>query len=109
MTTPPTGTFRFLAAVERAGNKLPDPAMLFLAAMLIVWVVSWLAAGYAFSVPGADGARDLSIQNQLSGSSLATFLSQMVKPSRALRPSGLCWWLCWESALPSTPASSMRV
>lgn len=89
MTTPTTGTFRFLAAVERAGNKLPDPAMLFLAAMLIVWVVSWLAAGYAFSVPGADGARDLSIQNQLSGSSLATFLSQMVKTFTGFAPLGV--------------------
>lgn len=38
---PPNGWLnRFLNGVEKAGNKLPDPAMLFLYALLIVWVGS---------------------------------------------------------------------
>ncbi|NNF67002.1 MAG: hypothetical protein HKM98_05790, partial [Gammaproteobacteria bacterium] len=32
----------FLATVERIGNKLPDPAVLFIALLFIVWVLSWL-------------------------------------------------------------------
>ena len=28
----------FLATVERIGNKLPDPAVLFIALLFIVWV-----------------------------------------------------------------------
>ena len=31
-----------LAAIERIGNKLPDPAMLFVALLFIVWILSWL-------------------------------------------------------------------
>ena len=32
---------RFLNVIEVAGNKLPDPAVLFLALMGIVWLLSW--------------------------------------------------------------------
>ena len=35
---------RFLDGVERVGNKLPDPAVLFLGLMLLVWVLSALLA-----------------------------------------------------------------
>jgi len=80
---------RFLGVVETVGNKLPDPAMLFLYAMLIVWAASWLLSGHKFSVPSIDGVRELTIQNQLSGTSLATFLSTMVKNFTGFAPLGV--------------------
>lgn len=40
--TMPTGIVaRFLNFVERVGNKLPDPAIIFLFAMLLIWFLSW--------------------------------------------------------------------
>ena len=33
---------RALDAVERVGNKLPDPAVLFIGLLFIVWLFSWL-------------------------------------------------------------------
>ena len=80
---------RWLGVVERAGNRLPDPAMLFLWALLIVWALSWLMSGYAFSVPALDGSRELAISNQLSGPNLATFLSQMVSTFTSFAPLGV--------------------
>ncbi len=88
-SAPSGGVQRFLAAVERLGNKLPDPAMLFLYALLIVWLLSWLFSGHQFSVPSLDGTRELSVSNQLSGQSLATFLSQMVKTFTGFAPLGV--------------------
>ena len=41
---------RFLNGVEKAGNKLPDPAMLFLYALLIVWVGSWIGSQFSFDL-----------------------------------------------------------
>ncbi len=35
-------TTRMLGAVERVGNMLPDPALLFIALLFIVWIMSWL-------------------------------------------------------------------
>ena len=84
-----TATQRFLAAIEAAGNRLPDPAMLFLSAMLLVWLISWLLAGHAFSVPALDGARTLAVENQLSGPNLATFLASMVKTFTGFAPLGV--------------------
>ena len=80
---------RFLAAIESLGNKLPDPAMLFLWALGLVWLISWLLAGYEFTVPAQDGVRELAISNQLSGDNLATFLASMVKTLTGFAPLGL--------------------
>jgi aminobenzoyl-glutamate transport protein len=40
---------RALNTIERVGNKLPDPAALFLILLLIVWVLSWLLSSMQFS------------------------------------------------------------
>lgn len=60
--TTPTGrpplTDRFLGGVERLGNKLPEPFMLFLILFAITGIVStaMAAAGVTVSVPGAEEA-----------------------------------------------------
>ena len=41
--------YRALDVVERVGNKLPDPAVLFLLLTLVVWGVSWALSGVIFS------------------------------------------------------------
>ncbi len=41
---------RMLATVERVGNKLPDPSVLFIAMLFIVWLLSWLLSYITFSV-----------------------------------------------------------
>ena len=46
---PPGALNRFLNGIERAGNKLPDPAMLFVFALLLVWLFSALLAPVAFT------------------------------------------------------------
>lgn len=51
-----TRTDRALAAVERIGNRLPDPFLLFLGLFLLVGVVSTVLQllGTAVTIPGAD-------------------------------------------------------
>lgn len=80
---------RFLGLVERVGNKLPDPAALFVIALIVVWVISALMGGHAFSVPSGDGVRELQIQNQLTGTSLAAALSGMVATFTGFAPLGV--------------------
>ncbi|GAA72077.1 hypothetical protein P20439_2161 [Pseudoalteromonas sp. BSi20439] len=47
--TMPTGIVaRFLNFVERVGNKLPDPAIIFLFAMLLIWFLSWWFSSVTF-------------------------------------------------------------
>jgi len=71
------------------GNKLPDPAMIFALALVLVWVVSAILAGYEFTVPAADGNRALQVQSQVTGSSLATLLASMVNIFVSFPPLGI--------------------
>ena len=54
--TPLTRTDRALAAVERVGNRLPDPFLLFLGLFLLVGVISTVLqlVGTSVTIPGAD-------------------------------------------------------
>ena len=89
-TPEPSGPVaRVLAWVERVGNKLPDPAAMFVIALLLVWVASWLLAGHEFTVPAKDGPRTLAVANQLSGTSLTAFLSNMVTTFTGFAPLGV--------------------
>jgi len=78
---------RQLDRLEWLGNKLPDPAVLFLIGLLVTWVVSWLAAGTEFSVPGKSGT--MKIENLLTPHALATFLAGMVKQFTDFHPLGV--------------------
>ncbi|MEP2789114.1 MAG: AbgT family transporter, partial [Kangiellaceae bacterium] len=44
----PSLLMRALNAIERGGNKLPDPAMIFLIAMLIIWGLSYIFSQMTF-------------------------------------------------------------
>ena len=48
--TAANGNGGFLGTVERIGNKLPDPAVLFIALLFIVWILSWLLSYVTFDV-----------------------------------------------------------
>ena len=68
----------FLGTVERVGNKLPDPAVLFIALLFIVWVLSWLLSYVTFDVFHPATGERIQIINQLSGKSFVEFMSTMV-------------------------------
>jgi len=93
---PPRGwSQRVLGWIEWAGNKLPDPAMLFVAALLLTWPISALLAPVAWSDidPRTLGAgkvpQTIAIQNQLTGEALTLFLSRMVKTFTEFPPLGV--------------------
>ncbi len=48
MDAQPTGMDRFLNFIERTGNRIPDPAILFFWALIIVWVSSAILANISF-------------------------------------------------------------
>jgi len=80
---------RFLNGIERAGNKLPDPAMLFVFALLLVWVLSALLAPVAFTEIDPRNGKPIQIQSQLTGAALASFLSNMVSVFVNFPPLGI--------------------
>jgi p-aminobenzoyl-glutamate transporter AbgT len=82
-------TDRALDAIEWAGNKLPDPAVLFLWALLITWVLSALLADVAFAEIDPRTGKPIQIHNQMTGEALAHFLATMVDTFVRFPPLGL--------------------
>ncbi len=80
---------RMLNGIEVLGNKLPDPAVLFLIAMITVWVLSAFLAPVQFSEIDPRSGEPLQVLNQLTGSSLAEFLSTMVTTFTGFAPLGV--------------------
>ncbi len=79
----------FLATVERVGNKLPDPAMLFVGLLFIVWVLSWLLSYVTFEVIDPRTSEPLVINNLLAGRAITEFLSVMVTNFSHFHPVGV--------------------
>jgi aminobenzoyl-glutamate transport protein len=79
----------FLGTVERVGNKLPDPAVLFIALLFIVWVLSWLLSYVSFDVIDPRTSEALVIKNLMSGSAFTEFLSVMVTNFSHFHPVGV--------------------
>ena len=80
---------RFLNTIEKVGNKLPDPAVLFLISLVIVWVLSLILAPVVFSEIDPRTGEAISITNLLTGASLAEFLSNMVTTFTSFAPLGV--------------------
>ncbi|NPD06638.1 AbgT family transporter [Nocardioides sp. zg-1308] len=70
-TTTMSRTDRALAAVERVGNRLPDPFLLFLGLFLVVGVISTVLqlAGTAVTIPGTD--EETAVRGLFTGEGLA--------------------------------------
>lgn len=80
---------RALGAIEVIGNKLPDPSMLFLASLFLVWILSALLAPVSFSEIDPRTGSPIQVNNLLTGTALATFLSNLVTIFTSFAPLGV--------------------
>jgi para-aminobenzoyl-glutamate transporter family len=70
---------RVLDWIEKSGNILPDPAIIFLAGLVVVWFLSLLFSGFTFTEIDPRTGENLKVVNLLSGPELADFFSNMVQ------------------------------
>jgi len=78
-----------LDLIEEAGNRLPDPAMLFLILTLAVWFLSWPLSFIHFNALHPVSGEPVLVSNQLTGPGLANFLSSMVHTFVTFPPLGV--------------------
>lgn len=84
-----TRLVRFLDRVEVLGNRLPDPAMLFLLLLIAVWVFSALLAPFSYSHIDPRTGSALEVHNLATPDQLAHFLSRMVPTFVGFHPLGV--------------------
>ncbi len=99
---------KFLDTIEKVGNKLPDPAILFLVLMLTVWVLSALMSNYSFAEIDPRTKAPIIIQNMMTGTAFANFFSSMVTVFTGFAPLGIVLVACWVLALQSIPVLLMQ-
>ena len=80
---------RVLNKIEIWGNRLPDPAVLFIILLALVWVLSWLLSDVNFNVIDPRSGQALVISNQLSGTGITQFFSTMVTNFSHFHPVGV--------------------
>ncbi len=81
--------YRALDVVERVGNKLPDPAILFLVLMFAVWALSWMLSGVQFTELDPRNGEPIRVLNLLDGAALTAFMARMVNTFVTFHPLGV--------------------
>ncbi|MDO8861230.1 AbgT family transporter [Haliea sp. E1-2-M8] len=84
-----TRTQKVLASIERAGNKLPDPAVLFIALLFVTWGLSLLFSLFEYDSIDPRNGEPLVVVNQLSAGAMTQFLSEMVTTFAHFHPIGV--------------------
>ncbi len=78
-----------LDRVERLGNRLPDPALLFFVLLLVVWVLSAIMARFSYDFVDPRTGSAIEVVNLLTPESLASFLADMVETFVTFHPLGV--------------------
>jgi aminobenzoyl-glutamate transport protein len=88
-TAPAGWLARALDGVERLGNRLPDPALLFFLLLLAVWVLSAVMAQFSYEHVDPRSGEPIAVVNLLNAESLTTFLGSMVNTFVTFHPLGV--------------------
>lgn len=87
--TKKTAFDKVLDLIEKSGNFLPDPAILFFSSLIIVWVLSAVFSNISFADIDPRTGESLKVINLLSGRELADFFANMVKTFIYFAPLGV--------------------
>lgn len=85
----PRGLNRVLNFIEVAGNKLPDPAILFALLLVLVWITSWLMSGMVFDEVDPRTGLAIEVRNLLAPAALTEFTAKMVNIFVTFPPLGV--------------------
>ncbi len=80
---------RLLGGIEKVGNKLPDPAILFFFSLVIVWILSALLSPVEFADIDPRSGEPIQVTSLLTGTALTAFLANMVTIFTSFAPLGV--------------------
>lgn len=80
---------KFLDVVEKVGNKLPDPFILFAGLAVLMIILSWIFSLFDASVVHPGSGEEVPIKSLLSGEGLEFILTSMLENFTGFAPLGL--------------------
>lgn len=85
-----SGFDRFLNAIEKAGNKLPDPVVLFMIFCAVVIVLSWIGAKLGWTVTNPSTGEAVTVFNLLSRDGIHYMFRYAISNVTSFAPLGVC-------------------
>lgn len=83
------GFIHFLNMIERVGNRLPNPFMLFVCLALFIILVSWIVSSLGVTVEHPGTGKQVPIRNLISAEGLQYILSSVVDNFIEFKPLGV--------------------
>lgn len=80
---------KFLNGIEKAGNKLPDPFMLFVYLALFMILLSWVVSSFGVSVVQPGSGEEVAIKSLISAEGIQYMLTSMLENFTGFKPLGL--------------------
>lgn len=80
----------FLDAIEKMGNKLPDPVILFMIFCAVVIVLSWIGAKLEWSVAHPGTGKPVTVFNLLSRDGIHYIFQSAISNVTSFAPLGVC-------------------
>src|SRR5690625_282739 len=80
---------RFLDIVERVGNRLPDPFILFVLLAFLMIIISWIFSVFDASVVHPGTGEDTPIKSLVSGEGVQFILTSMIENFTGFAPLGI--------------------
>ncbi|MBU5467279.1 AbgT family transporter [Virgibacillus sp. MSJ-26] len=80
---------RFLDIVERVGNRLPDPFILFVFLAFLMIIISWIFSMFDASVVHPGTGEDTPIKSLVSGEGVQFILTSMIENFTGFAPLGI--------------------
>ena len=89
-STAPKGVLvKLLDSIEWLGNKLPDPAVLFLIGLVLTWALSAWLSGMNFTEVKPGETEPVKVTNMLTLDNFASFMTSMVDEFAKFPPLGI--------------------
>ncbi len=88
-TAAPAHPKGFLNTIERIGNTIPDITMLFLYALIVCWILSFILSFIHFDYIHPVSGEQIKIVNMFAPSEVITFITSMVKNFIGFPPLGI--------------------
>ncbi|WP_414043973.1 AbgT family transporter [Macrococcus sp. EM39E] len=82
-------TDKFLDLIEKAGNKLPDPVVIFISLCGLILVASWIAGNLGVSAKNPADGKVVKAVNLLTPDGIAKIISEAVNNFATFPPLGL--------------------
>src|SRR5690606_30797570 len=83
------GFIRFLNFIERVGNRLPDPFMLFVYLAFFMILLSWIVSAFGVTVIHPGTGKELPIKSLVSKEGIQYILTSMLTNFTGFKPLGL--------------------